>query len=61
MDRPSEDVLSRMPLAESVMLLWKWVTAPERMQAIWDKNRGKCYEKTYLFRCYGQLNRGCLD
>jgi len=49
MDRPSEDVLSRMPLAESVMLLWKWVTAPERMQAIWDKNRGKCYEKLISF------------
>lgn len=45
MDSPNKDLLARMPLAESVMLLWKWVTSPERLEAIWDEHRGRCYEK----------------
>lgn len=49
MDRPNEDVIARMPLAESVMLLWKWVTAPERLQAIWNEHRGRCYEREISF------------
>lgn len=49
MDRPHEDLLARMPLAEAVMLLWKWVTSPERLQAIWNEHRGRCYEKQISF------------
>ena len=49
MDSPNEDVLARMPLAESVMLLWKWVTCPERLEAIWEEHRGRCYEKLISF------------
>lgn len=49
MDRPHEDLLARMPLAEAVMLLWKWVTSPERLQAIWNEHRGRCYERQISF------------
>jgi hypothetical protein len=49
MDRPSKQVLARMPLAESVLLLWRWVTNEDRMQSLWDLHRGRCYEKIISF------------
>jgi hypothetical protein len=33
MDRPSKQVLARMPLPESVLLLWRWITSEDRMQS----------------------------
>lgn len=49
MDRPSEEVLARMPLAEGVLLLWKWVTYEERLEGLWNAHRGRCYEKIISF------------
>lgn len=49
MDCPSKEVLARMPLAEGVFWLWRWVTCEERLSAIWDQNRGQCYEKLISF------------
>ena len=49
MDRPSKAMLARMPLAESVLLLWRWVSCDERMQDLWNQHRGRCYEKVISF------------
>ena len=49
MDVPSQEVLGRMPLAEAVLWLWRWVMSPERLQAIWDAHRGRCYERVISF------------
>ncbi len=49
MDRPSKEMLARMPLAESVLLLWRWVTSEERMQSLWNDHRGRCYQKIISF------------
>lgn len=49
MDRPSKEVVARMPLAEAVLLLWKWVTSEKRLQPLWDTHRGRCYEKVISF------------
>jgi len=49
MDRPSKEVLARMPLAESVLLLWRWVTSEQRMQSLWNSHRGRCYQKIISF------------
>ena len=49
MDRPSKEILARMPLAESVLLLWRWVTSEERMQGLWNNHRRRCYEKIISF------------
>jgi DDE family transposase len=49
MDRPSKSVLERMPLAEGVLLLWRWVASPVRLQGIWDRFRGRCYKKVLTF------------
>jgi len=49
MDRPSDEVLARMPLAEAVLSLWKWVTCEERLDGLWSRYRGRCYEKVIRF------------
>ncbi len=49
MDRPSKEVLARMPLAEAVLLLWRSVTNEQRMQSLWNDYRGRCYEKVISF------------
>lgn len=49
MDRPSQKTLARMPLAEAVLLLWRWVTSEERLQSLWDRFRGRCYERVISF------------
>ncbi len=49
MDRPSKEILVRMPLAESVLLLWRWVTNEERMQGLWNDHRGRCYQRIISF------------
>ena len=49
MDRPANGVLARMPLAEAVLLLWRWVTCEERMEDLWNRGRGRCYEKIISF------------
>ena len=49
MDRPAKEVVARMPLAEAVLLLWRWVTCEERMEGLWNRFRGRCYEKVLSF------------
>lgn len=49
MERPSEATLKRMPLAEGVLLLWRWITGTERLQRVWDRCRGRCYNKVLSF------------
>jgi hypothetical protein len=49
MDRPLKEVLARMPLSEAVLLLWGWVTCEERLQSMWERFRGPCYEKIISF------------
>ena len=55
MDRPSREVLARMPLAEASFLLWRWVTAEDRMDEVWQRNRGRCYTKIISFSLMIQL------
>lgn len=49
MDRPSKATLARLPLAEATLLLWRWATSEDRLQAIWEKHRGRCYERVVSF------------
>ncbi|MEQ9586515.1 MAG: hypothetical protein RJS97_00845, partial [Parvibaculaceae bacterium] len=49
MERPSKEILARMPLAEAVLLLWRWVTSEQRMEFLWSSYRGRCYEKIITF------------
>ncbi len=49
MEVPTQEILARMPLAEGVLLLWRWVTQEERLQSIWDRFRQRCYDKIISF------------
>jgi hypothetical protein len=49
MERPSKETLARMPLAEGVLWMWRWVTCDKRLDVLWDKYRGRCYEKAISF------------
>jgi hypothetical protein len=49
MDRPAADVLARMPLAEAVLLLWRWVAEEEHLQSVFERWRGRCYQKIISF------------
>ena len=60
MDRPSKEMLARMPLAEAVLLLWRWITSEQRMQNLWDRYRGRCYEKIITFALMVHLTGDAL-
>ncbi len=60
MDRPSKAMLARMPLAEAVLLLWRWVICEERMQNLWNQHRGRCYEKIITFALMVHLTADAL-
>lgn len=46
---PSKEILARMPLAEATLLLWAYVMCEERLKGLWDRHRGRCYERIISF------------
>lgn len=49
MDGFYKEVLVRLPLAEAVMILWRRIADEEQLQAVFDKHRGRCFEKDIRF------------
>src|SRR5271165_1590638 len=50
--RISGDIIdgwARMPLAESTMSIWRFVFDEQRLNALWEQNRGRNYEKSISF------------
>src|SRR5687768_12677990 len=43
------DVYARMPLAEAALSLWRYVFDQERLEDLWQRYRGRCYEKVISF------------
>lgn len=43
------DVLNRLPLAEAVLLLWRWHCSPATLDDLFDRHRGACYTKELRF------------
>jgi hypothetical protein len=60
MDGLSQAMVARMPLAESVLLLWRWVASEDRLAGIWSQHRGRCYEKVIFFSLIVHLIADCL-
>ena len=60
MDVPTRDFLARMPLAEAVLTLWRWVADA----ALWIKSStstgARCYEKILSFSFLVYLVRDAL-
>ena len=55
MDRPFAEILKRLPLAEGLLWLWRWVTRGDRLESLWQAHRGRCYEKSISFPLLVQL------
>ncbi len=49
MDPLARSVLQRLPLAESVLLLWSWIAEESFLQSLFQRHRGRSYEKTLSF------------
>lgn len=55
MECPSPDAVARMPLAEAVLLFWRSIADEQRLQAVWDRHRGRCYDWEISFPVMVQL------
>jgi hypothetical protein len=52
--------LDRLPLAQSVLLLWQQVADPEFLQDLFDRHRGRGYQKILSFPSLVQLTADAL-
>jgi hypothetical protein len=51
----AREVLSRLPLAEAVLSLWRWVADPVFLLSVFARHRGLGYEKEISFKVLVQL------
>jgi hypothetical protein len=49
MDELKRLLLDRLPLAEAVLWVWSWITSEASLDALFDRYRGRCYEKALSF------------
>jgi hypothetical protein len=49
MDDLARAVLARLPLAEAVLLVWSWIAEESFLQDLFQRHRGRCYEKLLAF------------
>lgn len=52
--------MTRLPLAEAVLTLWRWAADADIVNQIFDDNRGRCYEKIFAFSTIVGLVRDAL-
>jgi hypothetical protein len=51
----AREILSRLPLAEAVLRLWRWVADPLFLLSVFVRHRGQGYEKEISFEVLVQL------
>lgn len=49
MDPLARSVLARLPLANAVLLLWSWIAEASFLQTLFQRYRGRSYEKVISF------------
>lgn len=49
MDRPTRELLARMPLADAVWWLWRSLTGESVLNDLFEQQRGRCYLKLISF------------
>jgi hypothetical protein len=54
------EVLSRLPLAEATLLLWQFVCDDPSLNELYDRHRGRTYQKKITFPLLAQLVRDAL-
>jgi len=60
LEAPARESLARLPLAQAVLTLWRWVADADALNQIFDANRGPCYEKILTFATVVYLIRDAL-
>ena len=56
----AREVLSRLPLAEAVLSLWRWVADPLFLLSVFARHRGQGYEKEIRFEVLVAADRRCV-
>ncbi|NOT56574.1 MAG: hypothetical protein HOP18_18400, partial [Deltaproteobacteria bacterium] len=51
----AREIVSRLPLAEAVLSLWRWVADPRFLLSVFARHRGPGYEKAISFEVLVQL------
>lgn len=54
------EVFSRLPLAQAVLLLWQYICDDHALDDLFDRHRGRNYEKKITFPLMAQLVRDAL-
>jgi hypothetical protein len=54
------EVLSRLPLAEAVLSLWQFVCDDDALDDLYDRHRGRTYQRKITFPLIAQLVRDAL-
>jgi Transposase DDE domain len=57
---PVRETLARLPLAQAVLTLWRWVADANALNQIFEDHRGRCYEKILAFSTLVYLIRDAL-
>lgn len=60
MDAFSREALRRLPLAEAVMQCWRFALDPQALDGIFERHRGRSYEKLLTFPTIVQLAADAL-
>jgi len=60
MDGVDSAVLAKMPLAEAVLTVWRLIADEDRLQAIFNRYRSRCYEQSISFATMVQLVANAL-
>jgi hypothetical protein len=60
MEGVERNLLAKMPLAEAVWILWVRIANSERLQAVSDANRGRCYDLALTFPELARCGRRCV-
>jgi hypothetical protein len=56
----AREVLSRLPLAEAVLRLWRWGAEPLFLLSLFARHSGRGYEKEISFGVLGQVMADAL-
>jgi hypothetical protein len=60
MEGPTRELLARMPLAEAVLTLWRWVADSTVLDHAFNEHRGRSYQKILTFPFLVYLVRDAL-
>jgi DDE family transposase len=54
------DLWARVPLAEAALSIWRFVFDEQRLEQVWERRRGRCYEKVISFATMTHLMADAL-